>query len=286
MLLRQLLYRCEIRFLPLIAKHWLRLQSTPDYEEMIRILCEVMTDPLVLRDKFEEQEGKAFSAPLQYLISHNGLAEASDFEQKFGPFRIAGTDRIIREKMWQSPVSVTEDLWYHGLIYREPRFFDNELKDGYILPEDLMGVLSQILPEKTEGKAQNTTVFPARPAIPSETKYVIPADDSLPDHFCLALALLRDGKELHFPGSDLSEAFLRFMTILAGSSEFHDENGAYNSEAIRNFLTRNRTAARLQLLGLWRNSDDYDELAETGEIKIIQAPDYKKKQARNTILGI
>ncbi|MBR6089714.1 MAG: helicase-associated domain-containing protein, partial [Anaerolineaceae bacterium] len=66
----------------------------------------------------------------------------------------------------------------------------------------------------------------------------------------------------------------------------HDENGAYNSEAIRNFLTRNRTAARLQLLGLWRNSDDYDELAETGEIKIIQAPDYKKKQARNTILGI
>ena len=153
MLLRQMLYRCEPRFLNIIASSWLNLRSTPNYEEMIRMLCERMTDPAILRQKLNTPEYQELIAPLRHLIQNDGIENAEQFEAAFGTFRVAGIDRIMREKMWKIPVSLTEKLWYRGLIFREIRPMEGNLIDCYILPEDLLKILSGIIPVQTAPEA-------------------------------------------------------------------------------------------------------------------------------------
>ena len=118
MLLRQLLYRCEPRFLSVISSYWLNLQSVPNYEELIRMLCDRMTDPAVLNNKLNDPNAKEFHQPLRLLLNNGNIEPAEDFESLFGGFRIAGMDKIFREKMWKQPISVTEKLWYHGSFVR------------------------------------------------------------------------------------------------------------------------------------------------------------------------
>ena len=98
------------------------------------MLCDRMTDPAVLNNKLNDPNAKEFHQPLRLLLNNCNIEPAEDFESLFGGFRIAGMDKIFREKMWKQPISVTEKLWYHGLIFREIRVIDNEMKDCYILP--------------------------------------------------------------------------------------------------------------------------------------------------------
>ena len=285
MLLRQMLYRCEPAFLNIIASYWLKLRSTPNYEELIRMLCARMGDPAVLRQKLNSPEGAELQPPLQFLIQNNGIVEAETFEEAFGPFRVAGTDKIIRGKMWQNPVSLTEKLRYRGLIFREIRPVGNELKDCYILPEDQLKLLSGIIPadKQTSAPAPTLTV---RPAIPSETAFVSPPDNSLPDLFCLTLALRRDGRPLAYPGLDAPDAYSRFLEMLCTEGPFFGDQGDPDSEAIRSFLVQNRTAAKIQMIRIWLEAPGYDELSESPEISVLEAPVYSKPEPRKVILSL
>ena len=178
MLLRQLLYRTEIRLLPVIAGFWVRQETRPDYEELIRILCERMLDPVILKKMLTGSEGRDLSAGLCRLSEQRGLEPAESFEAVFGPMRVAGTDRILREKYWKTPVSVTEKLFYRGLIFRENRSVSGELKECYILPDDLRTRISGIIGDlKTPAEPQSEP-FLVRPASPSETASVLPLRSS------------------------------------------------------------------------------------------------------------
>ena len=121
MLLRQSLYRTEVRLLPVIAGYWVRLNTTPNYEELIRILCEKMLDPKSLRRVLSEGSDPSLASALHRLSDNDGQETAESFEEAFGPMRIAGIDKILREKYWKNPISVTEQLYYRGLIFRESR---------------------------------------------------------------------------------------------------------------------------------------------------------------------
>lgn len=285
MLLRQMLYRCEPRFLNIIASNWLNLRSTPNYEELIRMLCERMTDPAILRQKLNTPEYQELISPLQHLIQNDGIVKTEQFEAAFGAFRIAGIDRIMREKMWKAPASLTEKLWYRGLIFREIRPLEGELIDCYILPEDLLKVLSGIIPVQTSAVAP-AAVLSVRPAIPSETIFVDPEDRSLPDLFCLALALRRDDRPVSFPDLDVSDAYIRFLEVLLAEGSFFAKDQTPDSESIRSFLIHNRTAAKIRLLRIWRKSQNYNELFESPEITVLTAPDFPAKDPRRTILDL
>ena len=285
MLLRQMLYRCEPRFLTIIASYWLNLRSTPNYEELIRMLCERMTDAAVLRQKLNTPEYQELIPPLRSLIQNDGIENAEQFEAAFGAFRIAGIDRIMREKMWKAPASLTEKLWYRGLIFREIRPLEGGLIDCYILPEDLLKILSGIIPVQT-APSPPAAVLSVRPATPSETIFVDPEDRSLPDLFCLALALKRDDRPVSFPGLDISNAYIRFLKALLAEGSFFEEDQAPDFESIRSFLVHNRTAAKISLLRIWRGSQNYNELLESPEITVLTAPDFPAAEPRGTILDL
>ena len=285
MLLRQLLYRTEIRLLPVIAGFWVRQETRPDYEELIRILCERMLDPVILKKMLTGSEGRDLSAGLHRLSEHRGLEPADSFEAVFGAMRVAGTDRILREKYWKNPVSVTEKLFYRGLIFRENRSVSGELKECYILPDDLRTRVSGIIGDLKTPAEPPGEPFLVRPASPSETASVLPLRDDLPDLFTLAAALKRNGRDFSIPGADISEAQARFIEmLLSETGSFPAENEA-DPERIRTFLVQNRTATVLELLRAWRNSGGYDELSEnTEQLRVIEAPDFDRKAPREIIL--
>ena len=284
MLLRQLLYRTELPILPIIASHWLHLKTKPNYEELIRLLCVKMLDPVTQKAFLNSPDGRELIPALNRLIFQEGIEPVESFEEAAGPFRVSGTDKILREKRWQNPVSDTEKLWFRGLIFRENRIIADAVRECYILPDDLKQVLSKLIPGETISKSQSYETITVRPAIPSETKYVTPLNHTFPDFFTLSAALLRDGRELDFPGADLSEIFLNFTRILAKNSFFQESESEADVESIRKFLVQNRTAARIQLIKVWRNSDSYNELYESGELNIASSQNYDKKLPRETIL--
>lgn len=284
MYLRQMLYRCEVRFLPVIAGYWLNLQRVPNYEELIRMLCGKMLDPEMLGKMLSRNKEKGLTEALSHLIFTGGAETAEAFEERFGSLRIAGTDRILREKMWKNPVSVTEELWYRGLIFRGNRFTENELKACYFLPEDLLETLQSMIPGIPAPDPAPQSL-PTRPAIPSETAFVFPLQDNITDIFTLFAALKRDGKPPELPGFDMSAAYRSFLDMLLKEGEFLSDQGEADAEKIRLFLIQNRTAARIQLIRIWRNAEHYDELSENTEaLTVRSAPDFDRKIPRESFL--
>lgn len=285
MLLRQMLYRCEVRFLPIIAEHWFLLKTVPNYEELIRMLCDRMLDSVILHKFLETQDGPEFSAALKRLILNDGFEITENFEEASGPFRIAGMEKILRDKLWYSPISVTEKLWYRGLIYRENRNIEGELKACYILPDDLKNVLTKIIPEKQPIMSIQHD-FMVRPAIPTETVSISPYKTDMTDFVCIGAALERDKRDLTFPGANLPESATRFIGMLIQQGSLLPDFEEKNTDSIRNFLIQNRTAANIQLIHHWRFSETYNELAESDELTVIESPKYDHRAPREAILKI
>ena len=286
MLLRQMLYRSEIRFLSVIATYWLHLQSTPNYEELIRMLCERMLETGTLRQFINKPENEDMAAGIRLLILSEGQIEAETFEASMGPFRIAGMDKILREKIWLSPVSVTEKLWYRGIIYRENRIIGDELKDCYILPDDLLNKFSSIIQQGTNTTTTKsmTTVLTVRPAIPSETANISVQDQKLPDILCLAAALRRDAKPIGIPGIYLSENYKHFLEMLLRDSGFFADETEADTEAIRSFMVLNRISAQIRLTNIWRHSSGYCELSEIDELTVSRLPVYDHTVPREHVI--
>ncbi len=288
MLLRQMLYRCEIRFLPIIAGFWTKLNTVPDYESLISIICSRMLSPDVLYKMIMSPDGQEMTPCLQYLMSNNGIVPVSDLEEKFGPLRVDGIERIRREKRWLAPVSVTEKLWYRGFIFRENFMFDSESKSCYILPEDLEKALRTILPVQDPQEELTAAVPPAgRPATPHETQTVFPVLNCLPDIFTIYIACRRDGREPVFPGYDMSPENLSFLAALSEESGLFSPDNTPDAAKIREFLIQNRTAARIRLIRSWRSSSRYDELAEnTSRLNVITPPVYDPREPREKLLSL
>ena len=285
MLLRQLLYRCEIRFLPVIASHWLKLESTPNYEELIRLICSRLLDQKTLPAYLKSAEGAEILPWLSRLMAKSGQEPAEQFEEAAGHFRVAGIEKILREKMWLTPISATEKLYYRGLIFRENRIVDGILQECYILPEDLQKLLASFINTGYSAAVDLPPII-IRPAIPSETVKVAEPDKKLPDVISLAAGLKRDGKEVRIPGLELSPEYKRFLRMLLHDGGLFPKDGDADPEAIRRFLVRNRTAARIRLCTVWRRSAGYDELSETPELTVLTPPAYDPADCRGFILRL
>ena len=286
--LRQMLYRTEIRLLPVIASFWVKLGSTPNYEDLIHILCERITDPKNLSKMLNGSEGTDLTAGLKHLSSVGGQEEVSSFEKRFGTLRIAGTEKVLREKYWKNPVSAAEKLFYRGLIFRENRLTDGELKECFILPDDMIPLVVRLTgKEQPLPLQQGIGSMIIRPAAPSETEYINQVYENLPDLFTLAAAQKRDGHPFSHPGVNLSVEHCRFIESLLTESKLFSSSGSPDSEKIRSFMIQNRISARLELIRSWRYSNQYDELSEnTLQLEVLESPDYDKRSPRGVILNI
>ena len=283
MLLRQMLYRCDIRLLPIIAGFWARNLESMNYEDLIRLICSRILDAEILRKFLNSTAGAELRAPLKYLCDNNGSVPTEDFQNRFGIQRVMGTEKIRREKAWQDPVSLTEKLWYRGLIFRGNSLSDDGYTELFQVPDDLLRILAGLLASEKELPLSEKKLV-IRPAVPSETACVEPIHDDLIDIISLAAGLKRSGKPLEIPGYDFPISFKTFTDMLLSETGMFPEEADCDAERIRTFLIGNRTAGRIELVKNWLNAASYDELFSVpGGLQILEMPEHDPKLPRTAV---
>lgn len=174
------------------------------------------------------------------------------FERKYGPLREMGPARREKDQPHQNPASVTETLWYRGLVGRA--FFDTPdgPREFVYIPDELLAVI----PRETEA----TRPF-GRAARPEERAVEQLASDAILDQACSLLAGMRkEAEETKLADAEpwlLPREGLKSLLIGAGVL---DERGEPDSKAIRKFLESPRGTALAWLVQAWLDSDEFNEL--------------------------
>lgn len=177
----------------------------PDQEReaLIEALVSASSGPLTMRlvwDELTVEERRA----LAYLATKGGWLPAVYFESSFGSARSFGPGRLLRERLWEQPASVTEALLFRGLVFRG--FSPDRRFDIWYIPPDLLEALPA---------AEFTPLAKAETPSPldAEARTTLPAGDYLARAVYHAVAAARLGER------PLAGALLRRMAAEPGAPD-------------------------------------------------------------------
>lgn len=125
-----------------IARFW-GLEITGSSKESLRLSLELeMNDPERFQTVFDALSEPAQSALADLKANQDQLSLFS-FSQRYGEIRAMGPARRKKEEPWAFPASISEELWYRGLIGRDFLREGDDLEEKIYLPDEF----SAILPE-------------------------------------------------------------------------------------------------------------------------------------------
>jgi Helicase conserved C-terminal domain len=260
------LLKQDIGHLRIIAELWgLELDST-DSEAVLEELSVSLLEPGLLAELIDSLAPEANSA-INALVNSGGRIPWPMFTRKYGDIREAGAGKRDREKLYLQPASVTEILFYRGLLARA--FFDTKKgpQEFAYIPDDLLNLISHAL-DLTENAGEDTenveedgessedaaTSPLGRAASPGEKGKEIIANDLILDEATTLLAALRLGIELpetKIP-TKVSQALLQSANLIKQSTP--------QPEPVKAFLESPRADALTLLQNAWIESESFNEL--------------------------
>jgi hypothetical protein len=260
------LLKQDIGHLRIIAELWgLELDST-DSDAALEKLSVSLLEPSLLAELIDSLSPEANSA-IDALVSSGGRIPWPMFTRKYGDIREAGAGKRDRERLYLQPTSVTEILFYRGLLARA--FFDTKKgpQEFAYIPDDLLNLISHTInltdvasedadsTEKDDGGVEDSAV-PAlgRAASPGEKGQEIPADDSILDDVTTLLAALRLGIEL--PETKIPTKVLQALLETANLVK----ESTPQPEPVKAFLESPRSEALSFLQNAWIESETFNEL--------------------------
>ena len=226
------------------------------------------------------------SLPLQTRKALNALSESNGripyaaFIRQFGDIREMGAGKRDREHPHFKPSSISEVLFYRGLIARA--FFDTDQgpQEFAYIPDDLFEIIYHgehgVRGEKNKKNSVNSVLSAVshqraavvrgtngvvseplgRGATPSEKTYLIPATDRILDDATTLLAALR--LQIDIPADPKLLALLQIAGLL--------KKNVPQAEAVRKFLEAPRDDALKILIEAWQESGTFNELRLMPEI--------------------
>lgn len=267
----------DLGHLRIIAELWGLEFNAPDARVGIQRLLPMLLDRESLSDVLETLPEPARAA-LDELLRNEGRLPWSQFERRYGELRKMGAARRDRERPYQlHSASVSEALWYRGLIGRSMTDAPNGPEEVAFVPEDLLALIPAPPPR------HNAPI--GRMATAAEKAYILPATDRILDDACTLLAALRmqhtaaaGGRASRKaptqpparikPGQwllvnsaaapyPLTPEALKALLAAAG---LLDANGAPQPEPARRFLEAPRCEALLILFRGWLRSPVFNDL--------------------------
>ncbi|MEZ4769894.1 MAG: hypothetical protein R2844_15860 [Caldilineales bacterium] len=249
-------------------------------------LAQVLADPTHLAEIVASMAPEAGDA-LARLVQEDGRIVAAAFERRYGPIRAFGPGRLERERPHRSPVSVSETLWYLGLIYRTFAETPEGLTEFLAVPDDLAPLLPRLQLH------DQAAVF--RVSASSGPADVAPASDALLHDVCSLLCLVQAGEarpgapgeppswrttSLYaladlmlqpVEGSDLidqrapgSMAALAFALVNdAGWLRAAGNAIRLDAQPVHGWLLESRAGQRRALMDVWRGSASWNDLCRT-----------------------
>ena len=223
---------------------------------------------------------------LSYLIAQNGFILSTIFFEQFGEIRVMGERRKMLEKPWESPISVTEWLWYHGVIQMNMLALPGqvEIQEYVYLPDEIRKILSRYFPFNERIVDENELIV--RPASPNEVVLVQRGNDLILDLGCLLIASIRTGKPIQNLYSVFQKGKTDFVLRIFEEMSLVQNNEIIHPEEAQNFLQMNRIAALLQMMMTWKNSDQIDDLRETTDLFIDDLVKYSSREIRKSVLTL
>lgn len=243
----------DLAFLQIIARAWkLDLHET-EVKPALQALIRQLTDPALFKENLETLPEEARKA-LELLARNEGLQVWSTFTRRFGEVRPMGPARRDRERPDLNPVSVSEILWYRGLIGRAFLNPPPDTDEYAFIPDEFLAFLQ---PKRAPES------HPGRPAFPSEHAVIMPAGDALLDGTCTLLAALRTQRKPDDLQNWMEPPALPLQLSLLSCAGILDKNGEINAALLKTFLEAPRPVALWQLVQAWLVSRSFDELHQT-----------------------
>ena len=283
-LLKSLLQQ-EDHYLQIVGNLWqLDVAAFPKKDAAEIILHKIISGNNLI-EKLADAPFVTFPA-ISILIAQNGSILSNIFFEQFGEIRVMGERRRIQEKPWESPISVTEWLWYHGVIQMNMLTLQGqvEIKEYIYLPDEIYKLLAKYFLIDKKNIDKNELIV--RPASPNEVLSIQTSNDSILDLGCLLIASVRTGKPIQnlYPvfekeKTDFALRIFEGMSIVQNAEIIHPEDA-------QNFLQKNRIAALLQMMLSWLNSDEIDDLRKTTDLYIDDLAKYSSREIRKSVLTL
>jgi len=248
--LRHTLVNYDLDLLKIIAGKWGLDLIGATQDEIIEEMVQQLADLGSLKAIYElitDEQKKC----LAVLTGEGGKLPWNTFVRRYGSIREMGVARREREMPFNNPISITESLWFHGLIGRAFLNIDDVLQEYVYIPDELLAFIP--------GGNESTVYVPASAAMQHEYRVVYPADDHILDHLTSFLAAIRSGRELEILKGEFKQPTIQECQAILFCSGLIDQKGALNPEAVKDFLARPRSEALSSLCTSWFASVAFNE---------------------------
>lgn len=281
------------------------LDGADNREQAIELLAAQITEPTSTQMAF--QEVTDFSAQAQdaieTLLKEDGEIIEAQFSRDYGSIRQMGPAKLERDTPWLYPESVSELLYYYGLLGRGITGSGSSAHTIVYLPSDIIPWLPQPKSGVSEGG------LPIQPIPPPHPSRTLMADDSFLDDIGTLLGFLRtDTLRINGQGPDADDIDRLVPRLQFPFVDSHDLNmrlalllhlakrmgwlhrGAGNvveltGERVRGFLNRTRSEQRYDLWRSWRSSPEWDDLRRTPGLECTDTGNWSNapRQTRDAV---
>lgn len=278
--------------LQIIASLWDFDLPTDDRHEAARWLAGVMATQEAV-DATWEHLSPEVRETLAELQSAGGKLPYARFIRRYGELRPMGPARREREKPWLNPVSISEALYYRGLIVRAFERGPDDVREFILIPDELLGFLPHPVAEGS--RPPGYAVAPPRRI----EKGMATAPDDMAT--LLSYLMLREvdarpwlsaipdpviDRHLRRPDTPAYRALLVHLAydldLIYNETFLTQTQTKVNREAARTWLEAPRDLQTRSLAEAWLNSPAWNELVFIPGIEADNWPN----NARNARLAI
>ncbi len=268
------LYDQDLNFLESIEEFWGVSVLGKSARAKAEALALRLDTPLLIRDQLASLPPQAQEALIS-LKNQGGKNSWTAWTREYGELRPMGPGKRKREKPSVFPVSITETLWYRGLIGRTFIKDEESLLEVAFLPDEIADELPGYLPEEKPGL--QLTLLEEKPS------YELNNDSRILDDICTLLASLRrPDKERSLVAANPTKLHWRTLESLAESVGLI--KGQIPTEIARNFLELSRDEALRWLVQTWMVNSDYDELEHHPDWRLEGTWQHDARRTRLTLL--
>lgn len=264
----------DLGFLKIVANTWgIEIKAPDAYTARTHLAIE-MDNPEIIKEIYETFP-KDVRKAIGSLLDNKGRIPWAKFSREFGEIQVMGSAKRDRERPDLKPTTPTEYLWYRAFIGRAFLSTDTEPQEFAYIPEEIFSCLEPIHIEKKQ--------IPGRKATSKETQVIRLVNDKILDDLCTLLAMYRNNLPVEqFP--DLIDIPVSFLRVILTDMKLVSEKGDVDPEQIRSFLESSREAALVQIVNIWMDSGQINEMDFVPGLTIEGMLDHNPMKTRKFLI--
>jgi len=216
-------------------------------------LAKLLNDKTLFKEIYQSLPSKAKIA-LNYIQNDDGKTPAAQFMRLFGEIREMGAGARGKKRPDRNPVTISENLFYKGLIALSFFNKNNEAEEYLYIPQEFMLLLKQF--QNVNLKVQTP------PILATQTiKNITHASDDILDHICSLLAAIRGSISADEVSKTIPLPVRQFLIPFFQSQGIINKEGAFlNIDKLKNLLLEKRDSTFSNVCISWINNTSIDEL--------------------------